>query len=197
MKTRLSARDNRLRQRMHLNLDGLQVSGHILHKCCHLCSLLTDRTKEGPSTLTHVAIHRPLLWCRPEQSMYRTPRIMCTNIPFANQSILFNLSASSHLSFTATPQLHWGKNSTEAASWDGLQWEGRERRALPVPRHWWQGGRLHCPCGPSTQRRGKGAFATQKTHVKVHCIALISCKYPEIIECDIRKRRPTFPSFFL
>lgn len=38
----------------------------------YLCWLLTDRTKKGLSTLTHVAILRRLLWCRPEPSMYLT-----------------------------------------------------------------------------------------------------------------------------
>lgn len=34
--------------------------------------LLTDRTKEEPSSLTHAAIPRLLLWCRPEPSTYFT-----------------------------------------------------------------------------------------------------------------------------
>lgn len=58
-------------------------------------------------------------------------------------------------------QLHRSENGAETASWDGLQWEGCERRALPVSRHWWQGGRLHSSCGPGTQGRGKRALTTK------------------------------------
>lgn len=52
-------------------------------------------------------------------------------------------------------QLHRGENRAEAASWDGLHWEGCERCALPVSGHWWQGGRLHSPRRPGAQGRGK------------------------------------------
>lgn len=43
-----------------------------------LCLLLTDRTREEPSTSTLAATPRPSLWCRPEPSMCHAHTITIT-----------------------------------------------------------------------------------------------------------------------
>lgn len=61
-------------------------------------------------------------------------------------------------------QLHRSEDGAEAASWDGLQWERCDWRALPVPRHWRPGGGLHRSGGPGSQRRGENVLAVQPSN---------------------------------
>ena len=130
----------------------------ILSVLACLCLLLTDRTKEEPSTSTHAATPRPLLWCRPEPSMCHAHTISMSDLVSKQSDICEINVLSLFWVFTFMLQLHRGEDGAEAASWDGFQRKGCERCALPVSRHWWQSGRLHSSGGPGTQGRGKSVF---------------------------------------
>ena len=63
------------------------------------------------------------------------------------------------------PQLHRRADRAQAASRDGLQWEGRERGPVPVPGHGRPGGGLQRPGGPRPQGRGKELVWAQPPHL--------------------------------
>lgn len=91
-------------------------------------------------------------------------------------------------------QLYRSESCAEAASWDGLQWEGRVWGTRPVSGHWRQSGRLHCSGGPGTQGRGKSTWegylwgSTEVDNTACFCCiqALACCATDLLALCVLR-----------